>query len=140
MTMRGQISLELLVTFGILLAFTVPIIILMLTVSQYGYEDAARAQANAVSKTIADSINEVYTQGPYAQRVLSVALPSNTESLRIADNEVTLTLRTSTGVYEASSPFFAKVEPRLITGSIGLTRIVLEVDSQSAGQPVIIKS
>lgn len=126
--MRGQISLELLVTFGILVAFTVPILILMLTVSSHGYENSARLQANAVSKTLADSINELYTQGPGTKRSLSLAFPTNSDAVRIADNEVTVILKTSTGNYEAVSPLFARVRTQLITNKIGLTNVNLEVD------------
>ena len=107
--MRAQASIELLITIGIVLAFTIPVLFLLLTVSQFGFENASLAQGEGSAKKIADNINEAYLQGADTKRIILVNLPSNTELLDIQGNEVVIKVRTSAGEYEAVSPIFGNV-------------------------------
>ena len=124
---KAQVSMELLVTFGIFLAFSVPVLLVMFSTSNYGYERASLAQADAASKNIADTINEVYLQGGGARRTIAVAFPNNMDGLLIQNHEVIVRLRTSSGFYEAVSPIFASVDP--INSRIGLGLTTLHVDA-----------
>ena len=120
-TMRGQVSLELLVTLGIVIAFTVPIIFLLLSVSSVGYEKAAKDQADASARTLSDGINTVYAQGHGAKRIVLLNLPSSTKELRINGSEVIVKIETSAGEYEGVSPVFAQIDqPIVFTGRTGL--------------------
>ncbi|HIE56105.1 MAG TPA: hypothetical protein EYP90_13170, partial [Chromatiaceae bacterium] len=117
--MKGQASIELLVTLGIVLAFTIPMLFLLLTVTSVGYENTSLAQAEASARSLSDSVNLVYGQGIGAKRVVLLNLPSNTNSIEIGENEVTITLTTSSGVFEASAPVFANVRSTTITRDSG---------------------
>ena len=131
--LRGQVSLELLITMGVVLAFTMPVILLMLSVSQFGYESSTIAQAHAASKVVADNINELFVQGAGAKRTISVAFPINMQSLNISGNEVVITLKTSTGAYQAASPIFANASipnPATLSGKTGLMTIAMQTISK----------
>ncbi len=108
--MRGQASMELLITIGIVLAFTIPVVFLLLSLTMVGYEDTSIAQADATARSLADSINVVHSQGPGAKRMVLMNLPSNTDSLSIKNNEVVVAVKTSKGSYEAAAPFFANAD------------------------------
>lgn len=110
--LKGQSSMELLVTFGVVLAFTVPVLLLLLSVSQFGFERSAVVQAQATAKLISDNINEVYLQGDGAQRVLLVNLPANTRFLNVTSTEVIIVTEISSGNYEAASPIFANMSQK----------------------------
>ena len=108
--MKGQISLEIIITLGVVLSFTIPILLLLLSVSQLGYEKSSLLQADAAAGILADSINDVYSQGPGAKRLLSLTLPTNTESVSISGKEIVIKLKVSNGYYDAVSPIAAKVK------------------------------
>ena len=105
--LKAQVSVELLVTLGVVIAFTIPIVLLLLSVSQLGYESTTLSQADAAAKMVADNINEVFAQGLQAKRTIVVSFPTNMKSFDVKGNEVIVTLRTSTGDYQAVSPIFA---------------------------------
>jgi len=109
--MRGQASMEFLVTLGIVFAFTVPIIFLMFTISELGYEDTARAQTDASARSLAETLNFVYSQGDGAKRVILLNTPPSTSELIIGGGEVTVVMSTSDGIYEGVAPTFADVYP-----------------------------
>jgi uncharacterized protein (UPF0333 family) len=111
---KAQASLELLITLGVVIAFTVPVIFLLLSVSSVGYESAAKDQADATARTLADSINTVYAQGPGAKRIVLVNSPSATEKIEIDKNEVAVSIKLSEGIYEGVSPIFANVSSKTI--------------------------
>ena len=132
---KGQASLELLVTLGVVLAFTVPVIFLLLSVSSVGYESAAKDQADATARTLADSINTVYAQGEGAKRIVLVNSPSATESITIKKNEVSVKVDLSEGTYEGVSPVFANVsKTNPIENRTGLYEITLD----NVGDQVVI--
>jgi len=123
---KAQASLELLITLGVVFAFTVPVIFLLLSVSSVGYESAAKDQADATARTLADSINTVYAQGDGAKRIVIVNSPSSTEKVEIDMNEVSVSIRISGGTYEGVSPVFANVSKKEIKDRTGLYEITLE--------------
>jgi uncharacterized protein (UPF0333 family) len=120
--LRGQASMELLITLGIILAFTLPVIFLMFTVTQVGYEETEMAQADASARSLADTINLVYSQGPDAKRTIVLNNPPSTESVTMGSGEVVVRIKTSEGYYDGVSPTFAKIageetEPQTIGGA-----------------------
>jgi hypothetical protein len=112
--MRGQSSLELLVTVGVVVAFTVPVVFLLLSVTSIGYEDTSKAQADASARTLADTMNSVYAQGGGAERELLLNVPPSTQEVKLVKTaegtEVIVTLKTSGGIFQTSSPSIAKIK------------------------------
>jgi uncharacterized protein (UPF0333 family) len=129
--MKGQSSLELLITVGVVIAFTIPVLFLLLSVSSIGYEDTAKAQADATSRTVADSMNSVYAQGPGAQREVLVNIPPSTQSLYASDGEVVVRIKTGGGAFDAASPTIAKIGAgsMTITGKGGLIKLVIRANN-----------
>ncbi len=129
--MKGQSSLELLVTIGVVIAFTIPVLFLLLSVSSLGYEDTAKAQADATARTLADTMNTVYAQGPGAQREVLLNVPPQTETLYASAGEVVVRIKTSSGMFEAATPTIAKIGPgsEAISGKGGLFKVLVKANS-----------
>ena len=127
--MKGQSSLELLVTVGVVIAFTLPVIFLLLSVSSVGYEDTAKAQADATSRTLADTMNSVYAMGPGAQKEVLVNAPPSTQAIFASKGEAVVRIKTSGGIYDASSPTIADIAPGIpIEGKSGLFKLIVKAD------------
>jgi len=109
--MKGQASTEFLVTLGIVFAFTVPILFLMFTVSELGYEDTARAQTDASARSLAETLNFVYSQGDGAKRVILLNTAPSTEGVIVSGGEVSVVMNIGDGVYEGVAPTFAETYP-----------------------------
>lgn len=107
--MKGQSSLELLVTVGIVIAFTIPVLFLLLSVTSIGYEDTSKAQAEASSRTLSDTMNSIYAQGPGAQREILLNVPPSTEEVYAKNGEIVVRIKTSGGSFDAVSPTLAKI-------------------------------
>jgi len=107
--MKAQASVEMMVTFALVITFMVPVLLLLLVASQYGAESASISQGQASSHLVADTINDVFTQGPGASKIILVNLPGNTQKFAISGKEVTITMKVGNGNYEAVSPVFGNV-------------------------------
>lgn len=129
--MKGQSSMELLTTFGLVLAFTLPVLFLVYSLTSVGSEDTSKSQADATARSLADSMNLVYSQGNGTSRNVLLNVPASTESIRFSSNEVVVRIKTSQGYFDASSPTFARViAPRPITGKTGLVLVkIANVDN-----------
>jgi uncharacterized protein (UPF0333 family) len=130
--MKGQSSLELMVTVAIVLAFTVPVLFLLLSITSVGYEDTSKAQADASARTLADAMNMVYAQGSGAQRGIMLNVPASTEEVSVQAaqpdgkaGEVVVRIRTSAGIFEAVAPTIASVKDTKIQKS-GLFLVVVK--------------
>ncbi len=126
---RGQISIELLTTFGMVIAFTIPVLLLLLTVTQYGHENAAMTQADATARIMAQNINLIYLEGDGAKKTLLLNFPSTTKTITInkSSHEIVLDISTSTGFYEAATPFSGNLSQDLTESDLsGLVTFVLE--------------
>ena len=134
--MKAQVSLELLITIGVVLAFTVPVVLLLFTTSQIGYESASVSQANAAAKTLADNINEIALQGEGARKIMLVSFPSSMTDFTVEANEVVVKMKTTSGDYHAISPIFvnAKVNPASFTGKAGLLRVRMTTTKETDGR------
>ncbi len=107
--MKGQSSLEVLVTFGIILAFTVPVLFLLLSLTSVGYEKTATAQADASARSLADTMNFVYSQGPGAKKALLLNVPASTLEVYAAGGEAVVSIKSASGTQDLVSPTFAKI-------------------------------
>jgi len=135
---KGQGSFELMITLGVVLAFTVPVLLLLLSITSVGYENTAKAQADAAARSLADSANFVYSQGPGVKKELLLNVPSATEEISLGSNgEVIVRIRTSAGAFEAVYPSFAEIAVSdSIEGKTGLFKIILQTND--AGQVEMI--
>ena len=140
--MKGQTSLELLVTVGVVIAFTIPVLFLLLSVSSIGYEDTAKAEADAAARTLADTMNTVYAQG-YSQgvgahREVLLNVPPATEAISASGGEVIVRIKTSGGSFDAVAPTIAKIgaSSRTISNKGGLFKVV--VRTNPAGEVELI--
>jgi len=113
--MRGQSSLELLVTIGIVLAFTVPVVFLLLSVTSAGYENTSKSQADASARALAETMDFVYSQGSSAQREVLLNVPATTQSISASAGEVVVRIKTTGGTYDAAAPTIANISPVVIT-------------------------
>lgn len=128
--MKGQTSLELMVTVGVVIAFTIPVLFLLLSVTSIGYEDTAKAQAEAASRTLADTMNSVYSQGDGAERRILLNVPASTERIYATDEgEVIVQIKTAAGSFEAVHPTIAEVgSPRDLGEKTGLFLVDVKND------------
>ncbi|MDD5022812.1 MAG: hypothetical protein PHU63_01460, partial [Candidatus ainarchaeum sp.] len=74
---KGQASIEMFTTVGIFMAFLLPMILLLFTVSNQNFEEVSKSQADVVAKKIAHSINTVYLGGEDSTKTVLIYLPSN---------------------------------------------------------------
>lgn len=141
--MKAQASIELLITIGIVLAFTIPVLFLLLSVTSVSHENTGMAQADASVRSLADSINFVYGEGVGSKRVILLNIPASANSLDIVDGEVVMPLDLSAGSYEAVAPIFAdEVRVDSSMGRVGseLTGlIVLEIEAFEISDRVVIQ-
>lgn len=119
---KGQASVEMLVTLGLILVFTIPILMLLLVSSQYGAENYAIQQAQASSHMLADSINDVYIQGDGASKIVLANFPGNTEDVFVSkEKEVIVRIKLGNGNnYDAVSPVFANISETPLIHTKGL--------------------
>lgn len=125
--MKGQASVETLTTLGMVIAFTVPILLLMLSASQYGAETTAVYQTQSSARVIADTINDVFVQGSGASKQILVNLPGNTESIEFNGKEVVIIMNLQNGKYNAVTPVFADgiVETQTVEQVNGLVPLTI---------------
>ncbi len=131
--MKGQVATEFVVTLGMIMLFVIPVVFLLFSISQLGYEDSTLAQADASSRALAETINFVYSQGHGAKRVLLLSTPPSTQNIVIG-REVSVTITTSKGPYTASTPIFAQAELVTIRRS-GL----FPVEVRNEGNMVVVR-
>jgi hypothetical protein len=125
--MKAQASVETLTTLGMVIAFTAPVLFLLLSASQYGAEGTAIYQAQSSSRIIADTINDVFVQGEGATKKILVNLPGNTETIEVSVKEVVITLNVQSGPYHAVSPVFAEISPLTVNQQIGEVRGMIPI-------------
>jgi uncharacterized protein (UPF0333 family) len=108
--MKGQSSLEVLITVGVVLAFTVPVLFLLLTLTSMGYQQTAAAQAGASASSLADVMNFVYSQGPGASEAILLNVPASTVDIYAANHEAVVSIKTASGVSDEVAPTFAEID------------------------------
>ncbi|MBU0527743.1 hypothetical protein KKE92_04640 [Candidatus Micrarchaeota archaeon] len=128
--MKGQSSLELMITVGIVIAFTIPVLFLLLSATSIGYEDTAKAQADASSRTLSDTMNSVYSQGPGAKRLILLNVPASTHEIYASDGEVVVVVKLGSGQFDAASPTIASIsgDSSTLGTKTGLILVSVEAD------------
>jgi hypothetical protein len=126
--MRGQSAFETLVTVGVMLAFTLPIVLLMLSASNLRLEDTSLLHGQATVQQISDTINEVYLQGPGAKRTMLIEMPATSKSLNISNRQVVMSLTSNGGEHEISHSLLTDAGPYYIS-TTGLTKIEITVNA-----------
>ncbi len=136
--MKGQSSLELFVTIGIVLAFTVPVVFLLLSVTSAGYENTAKSQADASARALAETMDFVYSQGNGAQRAVLLNVPATTQSISASAGEVVVSIKTPGGVYDAAAPTIAQISGVEIGRENGISGLVT-LDVKNNGGLVVLR-
>ncbi|MEM2947980.1 MAG: hypothetical protein QXY05_00280 [Candidatus Anstonellales archaeon] len=90
--MKGQASIELLITVGIFLVLTIPVVFLMLSYSSVKLENMEEMQARAIARKLGESVNEVFATCP-AKKTLVIKIPNNVEHIEINKNEAVVKIR-----------------------------------------------
>jgi len=114
-------------TVGIVLLLLLPLLMLLMVGAQVKFESLSQIQASSVARIIADSINEVYLEGNGATKVALVNIPSNTKSITFSDNEVIVSLETSSGPTQITYPFFGKVSEATLDLNITERRGIMPI-------------
>jgi uncharacterized protein (UPF0333 family) len=83
---RGQVSIEYLVIFSVAALMILPLIIIFASQTSTIEADIAYAQTENALSRIIDSAEEIYFQGPPAQKTLRVQFPSGIKEIRIEKN------------------------------------------------------
>ena len=107
--MKGQSSLEVLITVGVVLAFTVPVLFLLLSLTSTGYQQTTTTQADASARSLADVMNFVYSQGPGASQTILLNVPASTTDIFAANGEVVVRIKTAAGTSDEVAPTFANI-------------------------------
>jgi len=128
--MKGQSSLELMITVGIVIAFTIPVLFLLLSATSIGYEDTAKAQADASSRTLSDTMNSVYSQGPGAKRLILLNVPASTQEIYASGGEAVVAIKLGSGQFDAASPTIASIsgDSSTLGTKTGLILVSVEAD------------
>ncbi|MEM4335488.1 MAG: hypothetical protein QXL47_02255 [Candidatus Anstonellales archaeon] len=90
--MKGQASIELLITVGIFLVLTIPVVFLMLSYSSVKLENMEEMQARAIARKLGEGVNEVFATCP-AKKTLVIKIPNNVEHIEINKNEAVVKIR-----------------------------------------------
>ncbi len=128
--MKGQSSLELMITVGIVIAFTIPVLFLLLSATSIGYDDTAKAQADASARTLSDTMNSVYSQGPGAKRLILLNVPASTQEIYASGGEAVVSIKLGSGQFDAASPTIASIsgDSSTLGAKTGLIMVSVEAD------------
>jgi len=123
---KGQASMEMFTTVGIFIAFLIPMILLLITLSGQNFEEVSKAQSAVVTAKLAQNINSVYLGGSNTTKQILINLPSNVKSLNISNGEVKISLNTMSGITEESYPIFANLSREYNSDRKGLMWITIK--------------
>lgn len=90
--MRGQAATESMLMAGFVIAFTIPILILLYTAVTLRSEQASFEQARLSSKMISDYAGEIYVQGNGSSRIVAVNYPPSLRNITISGHEIIFSL------------------------------------------------
>ncbi len=126
--LKGQSSLEMLVTVAALLAYSLPIVLLVFSFSYMKLEDVALTQGRATVQQLSDGVNSVYLQGEGARHSMLIDLPSGTRNLTVSGKTITLYISATGGTYSISHPIFANASSFTISDRVGLIKITMRME------------
>ncbi len=109
-TLKAQASMEMLITVGMMMAFVVPISLLLLSASSQNFEEVSKHQAYVTVQKIAHAVNSVYLEGEGSSKNVLLNIPSNTKSVEIRSSEIIIVLNTKSGEYDVSYPLIPSTD------------------------------
>ncbi|MEW5996232.1 MAG: hypothetical protein AB1657_01410 [Candidatus Micrarchaeota archaeon] len=140
-SLKGQSAVEMLATVGLVLLLLIPVLFLLLVGAQVRFESISQIQAASAARIIADSINEVYIEGPGAAKVAVVNIPSNAKNITFSEREVVINLETRAGMAEITYPFFGKLSSApVIAERRGILPISFAAQEAQDGTTVVMVS
>lgn len=130
MEKRGQISFE----YMILVGFVTFIIISTLALA-YIYSGSIKdqikdSQINNYAKKIVATAEKVFYQGEPSKATISVYLPDGVEDVSIYQNNIFVTLQTSSGTEKISFSSDVPIEGTLLSG-MGIKKIEIKAEEDS---------
>jgi uncharacterized protein (UPF0333 family) len=111
----GQVSIEYLAIFGVAALMLIPLIILFASQTGTIEADISYAQAENALSRIVDSAEEIYFQGPPAQKTLRVQFPKGIQEVVVESNAVVFKIKTVDGEFEVRRDTRANLEGTLKT-------------------------
>ena len=103
MKKRGQISVELVITFGFALMMIIPLTILLYQHTTETYDDVNNNQAGLIARKITDSANSVYYLGYPSTITLKVYMPESIDYINITGKEVIFVLESGKEVVSTAN-------------------------------------
>lgn len=110
--MRGQVASETLVLAGFVLAFFIPIALMLYATANMRSEDVAIEQAGVTTKALADEANELWVQGNGSERIVMVNYPDMLKNITVNGREIVFTLDTSKGPVDVVAVGFGNMSNR----------------------------
>ncbi|MFA5106312.1 MAG: hypothetical protein WC506_05120 [Candidatus Micrarchaeia archaeon] len=131
---KGQVSVELLVVMGIVMILVLPSLFSVYFRINRANEQLSVNQADMAATRIANTISLVGAASG-SSLISQVIMPSNVKNVRIADNEVVITLQTQNGVTSIvkSTPYNASVPQDSLKRMMRPGTYMLEIESNDAG-------
>ncbi len=96
---KGQASFEMLVMLGALLLFALPVFFTFFTSAHAFLSKASVSDAEALANQLAYEVDRIALSGPGAKARVIVYVPSGVESITMANGVLTVTFRSSNGVF-----------------------------------------
>jgi uncharacterized protein (UPF0333 family) len=107
--MRGQVSFEYMMIFGLAIAFAIPVWLYVTSLQQDTGQELSLSYARNAVNQITSSADLVYSQGPPAKVRLNVYIPSGIESVNITNRTISFRMRTSAGLSDVFSSSVANL-------------------------------
>lgn len=106
---KGQVAMETFVLVGFVIAFSIPIVLMLFAAANLRTEDVAIEQAMVTTKALADEANELWVQGNGSARVVYVNFPDKLKNITVKGREVVFTLEMSKGPVDIVAVGFANM-------------------------------
>lgn len=107
--MKGQAATESILMAGFVIAFTIPILVLLYSAVNLRGEQTALSQARLSAKSIADYAGELYVQGDGSTRIVLVNYPPSLRNIIIGEHEVVFWLELSGRRSDVVAPSLARM-------------------------------
>lgn len=131
---KGQVSVELLVVMGIVMILVLPSLFSVYFRINRANEQLSVNQADMAATRIANTISLVGAASG-SSLISQVIMPANVKNVRIADNEVVITLQTQNGLTSVikSTPYNASVTQDSLNRMARSGTYMLEIISNDTG-------
>jgi len=100
---RGQISIELVITFGFALLMLIPLTILMYEHTTQTQDDIGINQAGLIARKITDTSNSVYYLGYPTSVTLKLYMPERINNISFQKNEIVILMETGQEIVSSAN-------------------------------------